>query len=168
MSWTLNVGGARLRCPFCGNEETKVLESRQIEEGTAIRRRRECESCSRRFTTFEKYEDVPLIVVKKDGRREEFSRQKLKAGILKACEKRPVSIEQIDNMVFQIEKGLRNKYDREVSSKIIGERVMDLLVHLDEIAYIRFASVYREFKDTQRFLEELHELLGKKEVQNRN
>jgi len=168
MSWTLNVGGERLRCPFCGNEETKVLESRQIEEGTAIRRRRECESCSRRFTTFEKYEDVPLIVVKKDGRREEFSRQKLKAGILKACEKRPVSIEQIDNMVFQIEKGLRNKYDREVSSKIIGERVMDLLVHLDEIAYIRFASVYREFKDTQRFLEELHELLGKKEVQNRN
>lgn len=157
-----------MRCPFCGNEETKVLESRQIEEGTAIRRRRECESCSRRFTTFEKYEDVPLIVVKKDGRREEFSRQKLKAGILKACEKRPVSIEQIDNMVFQIEKGLRNKYDREVSSKIIGERVMDLLVHLDEIAYIRFASVYREFKDTQRFLEELHELLGKKEVQNRN
>lgn len=151
-----------MHCPFCGNDETKVLESRQVEEGTAVRRRRECEHCSRRFTTFEKYEDTPLIVVKKDGRREEFSRGKLKAGILRACEKRPISIEQIDNMVYEIEKGLRNNNDREVPSKAIGEGVMNYLVQLDEVAYIRFASVYREFKDIQRFLEELHELVEKK------
>lgn len=153
-----------MRCPFCGNDETKVLESRQVEEGTAVRRRRECELCLRRFTTYEKYEDTPLMVVKKDGRREEFSRGKLKAGILRACEKRPVSIEQIENLVYQIEKGLRNGQDREVPSKAIGEGVMDALVQLDEVAYIRFASVYREFKDIQRFLEELHELVEKRET----
>lgn len=151
-----------MHCPFCGNDETKVLESRQVEEGTAVRRRRECEWCARRFTTFEKFEDTPLIVVKKDGRREEFSRGKLKAGILRACEKRPVSIEQIETLVYEIEKGLRNGSEREVQSKAIGEAVMNALVHLDEVAYIRFASVYREFKDVQRFLEELHELVEKK------
>ncbi|MGE4273944.1 MAG: transcriptional regulator NrdR [Desulfitobacterium sp.] len=151
-----------MHCPFCGNDETKVLESRQVEEGTAVRRRRECDGCSRRFTTFEKYEDMPLVVVKKDGRREEFSRGKLKAGILRACEKRPVSVEQIETMAYEIEKNLRNGHDREVPSKSIGEAVMNNLVHLDEVAYIRFASVYREFKDVQRFLEELHELVEKK------
>lgn len=151
-----------MHCPFCGNNDTKVLESRQVEEGTAVRRRRECERCSRRFTTFEKYEDMPLIVVKKDGRREEFSRGKLKAGILRACEKRPVSIDQIENMVYEIEKTLRNSTEREVPSKAIGEAVMNSIVRLDEVAYIRFASVYREFKDVQRFLEELHELVEKK------
>ncbi|MGI1659782.1 MAG: transcriptional regulator NrdR [Desulfitobacterium sp.] len=151
-----------MHCPFCGNDETKVLESRQVEEGTAVRRRRECDRCSRRFTTFEKYEDMPLVVVKKDGRREEFSRGKLKAGILRACEKRPVSVEQIETMAYEIEKNLRNGHDREVPSKSIGEAVMNNLVHLDEVAYIRFASVYREFKDVQRFLEELHELVEKK------
>lgn len=151
-----------MHCPFCGNNDTKVLESRQVEEGTAVRRRRECERCSRRFTTFEKYEDMPLIVVKKDGRREEFSRGKLKAGILRACEKRPVSIDQIENMVYEIEKTLRNSNEREVPSKAIGEAVMNSIVRLDEVAYIRFASVYREFKDVQRFLEELHELVEKK------
>ncbi|AGA67804.1 transcriptional regulator NrdR [Desulfitobacterium dichloroeliminans LMG P-21439] len=151
-----------MHCPFCGNDETKVLESRQVEEGTAVRRRRECDHCSRRFTTFEKYEDMPLVVVKKDGRREEFSRGKLKAGILRACEKRPVSVEQIETMAYEIEKNLRNGHDREVPSKSIGEAVMNNLVHLDEVAYIRFASVYREFKDVQRFLQELHELVEKK------
>lgn len=151
-----------MHCPFCGNNETKVLESRQVEEGTAVRRRRECDRCSRRFTTFEKYEDTPLIVVKKDGRREEFSRGKLKAGVLRACEKRPISVEQIENMVYEIEKNLRNRNEREVPSEAIGEAVMNVLVQLDEVAYIRFASVYREFKDVQRFLEELHELVEKK------
>lgn len=153
-----------MHCPFCGNDETKVLESRQVEEGTAVRRRRECDRCSRRFTTFEKYEDTPVIVVKKDGRREEFSRGKLKAGVLRACEKRPISIEQIENMLYEIEKSLRNSNDREVPSKAIGEAVMNALVQLDEVAYIRFASVYREFKDVQRFLEELHELVEKRNL----
>jgi transcriptional repressor NrdR len=151
-----------LHCPFCGNDDTKVLESRQVDEGTAVRRRRECERCSRRFTTFEKYEDTPLIVVKKDGRREEFSRPKLKAGILRACEKRPVSTERIEEVVYVIEKNLRNSHDREVPSTAIGEAVMNALVQLDEVAYIRFASVYRDFKDIQRFLQELHELVEKR------
>ncbi len=151
-----------MRCPFCGNIETKVLESRQVEEGTAIRRRRECDSCSRRFTTYEKHEDTPLLVVKKDGRREEFSRVKLKAGIQRACEKRPISIEEIDEIIYEIEKTLRNKYDREVPSKSIGEVVMNVLANLDEVAYIRFASVYGEFENIQRFIQELHELVKKK------
>lgn len=151
-----------MHCPFCGNDDTKVIESRQVDEGTAVRRRRECERCARRFTTFEKFEDTPLIVVKKDGRRMEFSRSKLKAGILRACEKRPVTTERIEEFVYEIEKSLRNSHDREVPSTAIGEAVMDALFQLDEVAYIRFASVYREFKDIQRFLQELHELVEKK------
>lgn len=151
-----------MHCPFCGNDDTKVLDSRQVEEGTAIRRRRECDRCSRRFTTFEKYEDTPLIVVKKDGRREEFSRPKLMAGVLRACEKRPISIERIEEVIYTIEKNLRNSHEREVSSTEIGEAVMSVLIQLDEVAYIRFASVYREFNDIQRFLQELHELVEKR------
>lgn len=151
-----------MHCPFCGNDDTKVLESRQVEEGTAIRRRRECDRCSRRFTTFEKYEDTPLIVVKKDGRREEFSRPKLMAGVLRACEKRPISLERIEEVIYTIEKNLRNSHEREVSSTEIGEAVMSVLIQLDEVAYIRFASVYREFNDIQRFLQELHELVEKR------
>lgn len=151
-----------MHCPFCGNDDTKVLESRQVEDGSAIRRRRECDGCSRRFTTFERYEDTPLVVVKKDGRRMEFSRAKVKSGILRACEKRPISIEQIEEVVYEIEKNLRNSHDREVPSKDIGEAVMKVLIQLDEVAYIRFASVYREFNDIQRFLRELHELAEKK------
>lgn len=162
MYWTLYVGGGKLRCPFCGNAETKVLESRQVEEGTAIRRRRECESCLRRFTTYEKHEDTPLMVVKKDGRREEFSRIKIKAGIQRACEKRPISIEVIDEIIYEIEKKLRNQYDREVPSRAIGEVVMSVLANLDEVAYIRFASVYGEFEDVQRFIQELHKLVERK------
>lgn len=152
-----------MHCPFCGNDDTKVIESRQVDEGTAVRRRRECDRCARRFTTFEKFEDTPLIVVKKDGRRMEFSRSKLKAGILRACEKRPVTTERIEEFVYEIEKNLRNSHDREVPSTAIGEAVMNALLQLDEVAYIRFASVYREFKDIQRFLQELHELVEKKE-----
>ncbi len=151
-----------MHCPFCGNDDTKVIESRQVDEGTAVRRRRECERCTRRFTTFEKFEDTPLIVVKKDGRRMEFSRSKLKAGILRACEKRPVSMERIEEVMYEIEKELRNSHDREVPSTAIGEAVMNALVKLDEVAYIRFASVYRDFEDIQRFLQELHQLVEKR------
>ena len=151
-----------MRCPFCGNEDTKVLDSRQVEEGTAIRRRRECDRCARRFTTYEKYEDSPLVVVKKDGRREEFSRSKLKAGMLKACEKRPISTELLEEAAYDIEKALRNRHENEVSSTEIGEAVMERLFHLDEIAYIRFASVYRQFTDLQRFMDELHSIIRKK------
>lgn len=151
-----------MRCPFCGNDDTKVLDSRQVEEGSAVRRRRECDSCNRRFTTYEKYDDLPLVLVKKDGRREEFSRSKLVAGMLKACEKRPVSTEQIENVAYDLEKSLRNKFEREVSSVEVGEMVMEKLFVLDEVAYIRFASVYRQFTDLQKFMEELHELIAKR------
>ncbi|NLO97797.1 MAG: transcriptional regulator NrdR [Peptococcaceae bacterium] len=152
-----------MRCPFCQHEETKVLDSRQIEGGTAIRRRRECDVCNRRFTTYEKYEELQLMVVKKDGRREPFSRQKLLAGLVKACEKRPISTEQLENMVSEIERGLRDTNEREVPSKLIGEEVMNRLFTMDEIAYIRFASVYRQFKDIHKFMEELEELVKRRQ-----
>ena len=151
-----------MHCPYCGNEDTKVHDSRQVEEGTAVRRRRECERCLRRFTTFEKFEDSPLVVVKKEGRREEFSRSKMMAGMLRACEKRPISTEQIEDVAYAIEKILRNSPEREVSSAQVGEAVLEQLFELDEVAYIRFASVYRQFRDIQRFMEELHELIEKR------
>ncbi len=151
-----------MRCPFCQNEETKVLDSRQIEGGTAIRRRRECDVCAKRFTTYEKYEELQLIVVKKDGRREPFSRQKLLAGLYKACEKRPISTERLETMVWEIEKQLRDINDREVPSELIGEAVIKKLFETDEIAYIRFASVYRQFKDINKFMEELEELVKRR------
>ncbi|WP_407305792.1 transcriptional regulator NrdR [Desulfosporosinus sp. SB140] len=151
-----------MHCPFCGNEDTKVLDSRQVEEGTTVRRRRECDRCLRRFTTFEKFEDSPLVVVKKDGRRDVFSRSKMMAGMLRACEKRPISIEQIEEAAYSIEKILRNTHEREVTSSEVGEAVLEQLFSLDEVAYIRFASVYRQFKDIQRFMEELNELIDKR------
>lgn len=151
-----------MHCPFCGNEDTKVLDSRQVEEGSVVRRRRECDHCSRRFTTFETFEDSPLAVVKKDGQREAFSRSKMMAGMLRACEKRPVSTEQIEEAAFVIEMILRNNNEREVTSSEVGEAVLEHLFTLDEVAYIRFASVYREFRDIQRFMEELHELIEKR------
>lgn len=151
-----------MHCPFCGNEDTKVQDSRQVEEGTAVRRRRECERCLRRFTTFEKFEDSPLVVVKKEGRREGFSRSKMMAGMLRACEKRPISIEEIEEAAYAIEKKLRNCHEREVSSSEVGEAVLEQLFNMDEVAYIRFASVYRQFQDIQRFMEELHGLIEKR------
>lgn len=151
-----------MRCPYCQNDETKVLDSRQIEGGTAIRRRRECDVCTKRFTTYERYEEFQLIVVKKDGRREVFSRQKLLAGLHKACEKRPVSTEKLEDMVSDIERQLRDTNEREVPSELIGEAVIKQLFETDEIAYIRFASVYRQFKDIQKFMEELNELVRSK------
>ncbi len=151
-----------MRCPFCQNEETKVLDSRQIEAGTAIRRRRECDVCTKRFTTYEKCEELQLFIVKKDGSRQPFSRQKLMAGLLRACEKRPVSTEQLETIVSDIERQMRDTNEREVSSMLIGEAVMEKLFDIDEIAYIRFASVYRQFKDIQRFMEELDELVKRR------
>ncbi|KLU67225.1 transcriptional repressor NrdR [Desulfosporosinus acididurans] len=151
-----------MRCPFCGNEDTKVFDSRQVDEGTTVRRRRECDRCMRRFTTFEKFEDSPLVVVKKDGRRDVFSRSKMMAGMRRACEKRPISTEQIEEAAYNIEKALRNTHEREVTSAEVGEAVLEQLFGLDEVAYIRFASVYRQFGDIQRFLEELHELIEKR------
>ncbi|MDO4380241.1 MAG: transcriptional regulator NrdR [Clostridia bacterium] len=151
-----------MKCPFCGFSESKVIDSRPTDEGERIRRRRECVSCSRRFTTYEIIESVPIIVVKKDKSREAFDRVKLFNGMLRACEKRPVSIAQIEKVVTDIEAELQNSLDREVTSVHIGELAMDKLKLLDEVAYVRFASVYRQFKDINTFMEELAKLLGEK------
>ena len=151
-----------MKCPFCGIEESKVIDSRPTDEGERIRRRRECTSCGKRFTTYEIIENVPVIVVKKDKSRETFDRNKLYNGILRACEKRPVSIETIDKMVDDIEAALQNSLDREVTSVHIGEMVMDKLKGVDEVAYVRFASVYRQFKDINTFMDELAKLLSEK------
>ena len=151
-----------MKCPFCGYEESKVIDSRPTDEGEKIRRRRECIACGKRFTTYEIIESVPIIVVKKDKSRQAFDRIKLFNGMLRACEKRPVSIEQIDRTVSEIEAELQNSLDREVTSVHIGELVMDKLKNLDEVAYVRFASVYRQFKHINTFLDELAKLLGEK------
>ncbi len=151
-----------MKCPFCGYEESKVIDSRPTDEGEKIRRRRECISCAKRFTTYEIIESVPIIVVKKDKSRQAFDRVKLFNGMLRACEKRPVSIEQIDRTVSEIEAELQNSLDREVTSVHIGELVMEKLKELDEVAYVRFASVYRQFKDINTFMDELAKLLGEK------
>ncbi len=151
-----------MKCPFCSFEESKVIDSRPTDEGEKIRRRRECISCGKRFTTYEIIESVPIIVVKKDKSRQAFDRVKLFNGMLRACEKRPVSIEQIDKVVSEIEADLQNSLDREVTSVRIGELVMDKLKELDEVAYVRFASVYRQFKDINTFMDELAKLLGEK------
>ncbi|GAA0288453.1 transcriptional repressor NrdR [Gracilibacillus halotolerans] len=148
-----------MRCPHCQYKNTKVLDSRPIEEGRSIRRRRQCESCHFRFTTFERLEEVPLVVVKKEGTREEFSRDKLMRGLIRACEKRPVAIEELESITIDIEKELRNRGDSEVQSNEIGEMVMNRLAGVDEVAYVRFASVYRQFKDISMFMEELKELI---------
>jgi len=151
-----------MRCPFCNFSESKVIDSRPTDEGERIRRRRECLGCAKRFTTYEVIETVPLIVVKKDKSREPFDRQKLLNGFLRACEKRPVSIEMIEKAIDDIEVKLQNSLDREVSSILIGEYAMDALKKLDEVAYVRFASVYREFKDINTFMDELQKLLTTK------
>ena len=151
-----------MKCPFCGYEESKVIDSRPTDEGEKIRRRRECISCGKRFTTYEIIESVPIVVVKKDKSRQAFLRVNLYNGMLHACEKRPVSIEQLDKVVSEIEADLQNSLDREVTSVHIGELVMDKLKELDEVAYVRFASVYRQFKDINTFMDELTKLLGDK------
>ena len=151
-----------MKCPFCGCEESKVIDSRPTDEGERIRRRRECISCAKRFTTYEIIESVPVIVVKKDKSREVFDRAKLFNGMLRACEKRPVSLDSIESAVSEIESTLQNSLDREVTSVHIGELAMDKLKDLDEVAYVRFASVYRQFKDINTFMEELNKLLLEK------
>ncbi len=151
-----------MNCPFCGDSETKVIDTRPADEGASIRRRRECTQCKSRFTTYEKIEEVPLVVVKKNMTRESFNRNKLLGGIIRACEKRPVTMEQMEQLVDWIEKKLQNTLDREVSSEVIGELVMLKLKELDEVAYVRFASVYRQFKDINTFIDELTKLLNEK------
>ncbi|NLF47822.1 MAG: transcriptional repressor NrdR [Clostridiales bacterium] len=151
-----------MRCPFCENEDTKVIDSRHTEEGHAIRRRRECEKCGKRFTTYEKIEEIILMVIKKDGSREAFDRSKIMNGIIKACEKRPVPLSEIEKVVDDIERGLNNMMEKEVKSTFIGELIMDNLKELDEVAYVRFASVYRQFTDINTFVAEIENLLGSK------
>jgi transcriptional repressor NrdR len=151
-----------MRCPFCNHPDSKVIDSRASEDANAIRRRRECLICQKRFTTYERIEEAPLIVIKKDERREPFDRQKILNGLLRACEKRPVSVLTIEQLTDSIERDLRNRMDPEISSTTIGELVMSGLKNLDEVAYVRFASVYRQFKDVATFMDELQELLSKK------
>lgn len=148
-----------MRCPFCGYVDSRVLDSRPADEGNAIRRRRECGECGRRFTTYEKVDEIPLVVVKKDGRREVFDRTKVLGGIIKACEKRSIPLHDMEKLVDEIEKELRNTMDMEINSPKIGEIVMDKLRDLDEVAYVRFASVYRQFRDVNNFIQELENLL---------
>lgn len=150
-----------MRCPFCNTEDSKVIDSRPTDEGARIRRRRECLACAKRFTTYEIIESLPIIVIKKDKSRETFDRDKLLNGILRACEKRPVSINTLDNMIDEIETTIQNSLDREVTSDKIGELVMEKLKEIDEVAYIRFASVYRKFQDISTFMEELNKLISK-------
>ena len=148
-----------MKCPFCSYEESKVIDSRPTDEGERIRRRRECMSCGKRFTTYEIIESVPVVVVKKDKSREVFDRDKLFNGMMRACEKRPVSVDVIEKAIDEIEAELQNSLDREVTSVKIGEYVMDKLKDIDEVAYVRFASVYRQFKDINTFMSELKKLL---------
>ena len=149
-----------MRCPFCSYNESKVIDSRPAEEGTTIRRRRECLSCGKRFTTYEIVERLPLLVIKRDGSRQAFDRMKLIGGMIKACEKRPVHVSDLEQIADEIEQELQGSLDREVSSEHIGELVMNRLRDLDQVAYVRFASVYRQFKDISTFLEELNKLLA--------
>ena len=149
-----------MKCPFCGHQEDKVVDSRTSADGGSTRRRRECLKCGKRFTTYEQVEEQSLMVIKKDNRRERFDRKKLLAGLLKACEKRPVGMDQLEQLVDELERDLSKSFDREVSSREIGERIMRRLHALDPVAYVRFASVYREFKDVEQFMRELKDLLA--------
>lgn len=150
-----------MKCPYCDHSGTKVLDSRPANDNKSIRRRRECEQCQKRFTTFEMVEETPLVVIKKDGSREEFSRDKMLRGLLRACEKRPVSVERLERIVSEVEQQLRNTANTEIDSREIGELVMEQLYPVDEVAYVRFASVYRQFKDINMFMKELSALLSR-------
>ena len=152
-----------MKCPYCGHLGDKVVDSRESKEGDAIRRRRECLECGRRFTSYERIDEIPYMVVKKDGRRERFERQKLVAGLLKACEKRPVRIPALEAIADRIETVLQDKPEREISTEAIGAQVMSELKHLDKVAFVRFASVYRHFRDIGEFMTELKDLLNAKE-----
>lgn len=150
-----------MKCPACSYNETKVVDSRLSGDGSSVRRRRECLKCEKRFTTYEYVEQVPLMVVKRDGRRQPFDRKRIISGLVKACEKRPVSIDKMEEITLEIEREIQKKFDREVNSKDIGEIIMEKLAQLDEVAYVRFASVYRQFRDVNQFMSELEIILDK-------
>jgi len=156
-----------MKCPFCSYKEDKVVDSRATQEESAVRRRRECLRCGKRFTTYEYVEEVSLMVIKKDGRREPFDRKKILSGIIKACEKRPVGIEKMEEVLTQVERAVQKKSDREVASSRIGELVMEKLKVIDDVAYVRFASVYRQFKDVGQFMLELKDILSKERRKSR-
>lgn len=151
-----------MKCPFCGCSDSKVIDSRPTDEGERIRRRRECYCCSHRFTTYEIIETTPIVIIKRDNSREVFKREKLMRGILRACEKRSISVEEIEEIVDKVETKIQNNLDGEVSSKTVGEYTMEFLKNVDEVAYVRFASVYRQFKDIHSFMEELNKLISEK------
>ena len=151
-----------MKCPYCGYSESKVIDSRPTEEGSSIRRRRECLACKKRFTTYETVESLPMVVVKKDGSRQSFDRRKVLGGMIRACEKRPVALAELEKIADEIEQELQNGMDREISTAQIGELVMNRLKKVDEVAYVRFASVYRQFKDIDTFMSELTKLLADK------
>ena len=151
-----------MRCPYCGYKESRVVDSRPADEGNSIRRRRECLSCEKRFTTYETMESLPMVVIKKDGSRQTFDRSKVLNGMIRACEKRPVPLAELERLTDEIEQNLQNSLEREVSTEAIGEQVMEKLKGVDEVAYVRFASVYRQFKDINTFMSELNKLLAEK------
>ena len=157
-----------MKCPYCGYKESKVVDSRPADEGSSIRRRRECLSCGKRFTTYETVESMPMVVIKRDGSRQTFDRRKLVNGMLRACEKRPVSLAQLEKIGEEIEQELQNSLEREISTERVGELVMDKLKSVDEVAYVRFASVYRQFKDINTFMRELNKLLNEDEGNTQN
>ena len=151
-----------MKCPYCGHPESKVIDSRPADENASIRRRRECLSCARRFTTYETVESLPIVVIKKDGSRQSFDRQKVLRGMIRACEKRPVALAELERIADEIEQELQNSMEREIRTEIIGEKVMERLRKVDQVAYVRFASVYRQFKDIDTFMAELNKLLAEK------
>ncbi|MBD9197618.1 MAG: transcriptional regulator NrdR [Clostridiales bacterium] len=151
-----------MKCPYCGHPESKVIDSRPADENASIRRRRECLSCARRFTTYETVESLPMVVIKKDGSRQSFDRQKMLRGMIRACEKRPVTLAELERIADEIEQELQNSMEREIRTEIIGEKVMERLRKVDQVAYVRFASVYRQFKDIDTFMAELNKLLAEK------
>ncbi|MFW5648466.1 MAG: transcriptional regulator NrdR [Candidatus Alkaliphilus sp. MAG34] len=151
-----------MKCPFCSHQESKVVDSRPTDEGQAVRRRRECMLCAKRFTTYEKIDEIPLIVVKKNGNREPYDKNKILNGVIKSCEKRPVSLQDIEKLVDGIERQLYNTMEREITTELIGNLVIDKIKELDEVAYVRFASVYREFKDINTFMDEVKKILNEK------
>ncbi len=150
-----------MKCPFCNKDNTRVIDSRPSDENNSIRRRRQCDACNRRFTTYEKVETIPLVVIKKDNNRESYDRSKIEAGVFRSCHKRPISIDQITALVDEVETQIFNREDKEIPSHVIGEILMDKLKDLDPVAYVRFASVYREFKDVNTFMEEIKKILSK-------
>ena len=155
----INLGGKKMKCPFCGKENTRVIDSRPADDSSSIRRRRQCDECSKRFTTYEKVETIPLVVIKKDNNREPYDRSKIQAGVFRSCHKRPISVDQINALVDEVENAIFNLEEKEIPSHKIGEIVMDKLKGLDPVAYVRFASVYREFKDVNTFMSELKKIL---------